>query len=159
MKTPLFSKKMARRLDVAKTLGKSLELLALILGAAAGALLMLIRGPLVRFSGLEGEAAALLEMMVPICAVYCIGRSYNATMISGVFCSGGDTRFGVILDTITMWLIVLPLSYAAAFIFRWPAGMIYMFLNLDEFVKMVPSALRMRRYRWLKNLTISETTP
>ena len=68
MKTPLLSKKMARRLDAAKTLGKSLELLALILGAAAGALLMLIRGPLVRFSGREGEAAALLEMMVPICA-------------------------------------------------------------------------------------------
>ena len=146
----------AGRLDAAKTLGKSLELLALILGAAAGALLMLIRGPLVRFSGLEGEAAALLKMMIPICAVYCIGRSYNATMISGVFCSGGDTRFGVILDTITMWLIVLPLSYAAAFVFKWPALVIYMFLNLDEFVKMIPSALRMRQYKWLKNLTRSE---
>ena len=146
----------AGKLDEAKSLGKSLELLSLVLGAAAGALLMLIRGPIVRFSGLEGEAAALLEMMVPICAVYCIGRSYNATMISGIFCSGGDTRFGVILDMVTMWLIVLPLSYAAAFVFRWPALVIYMFLNLDEFVKMLPSALRMRRYKWLKNLTRSE---
>lgn len=146
----------AGRLDEAKTLGRSLEWLALILGAAAGVLLMLIRGPIVRFSGLEGEAGALLEMMVPICAVYCIGRSYNATLISGVFCSGGDTRFGVILDTITMWLIVLPLSFLAAFVFRWPAVVIYMFLNLDEFVKMIPSAARLRQYKWLKNLTRSE---
>ncbi len=146
----------AGRLDSAKALGRALELLALILGAAAGALLMLIRGPIMYFSGLEGEAGALLEMMVPICAVYCIGRSYNATMISGVFCSGGDTRFGVILDTITMWLIVLPLSFAAAFVFNWPAVVIYMFLNLDEFVKMIPSAVRFRQYKWLKNLTRSE---
>jgi len=51
---------------------------------------------------------------------------------------------------------VLPLSYAAAFVLRWPAVVIYMFLNLDEFVKMVPSALRFRRYRWLKNLTRGE---
>jgi len=146
----------AGRLDEAKALGRALELLSVLLGAAAGLLLMLMRGPVVRFCGLEGEAAKLLEMMIPICSVYCIGRSYNSCLISGIFCAGGDTRFGVVLDTVTMWLIVLPLSYAAAFVLRWPAVVIYMFLNLDEFVKMVPSALRFRRYRWLKNLTRGE---
>ena len=146
----------AGRLDEAKTLGKALEMLSLILGAAAGLVLMLLRGPIVRFSSLGGEAASLLDMMIPICAVYCIGRSYNSTLISGIFCAGGDTRFGVVLDTVTMWLIVLPLAYAAAFVFRWPAVVIYLFLNLDEFVKMIPSALWLRRYRWLKNLTRSE---
>ena len=143
----------AGRLDSARALGKSLELLSLILGASAGALLLLIRGPVAALSGLTGEARALLEMMIPICAAYCIGRSYNGTLISGIFCAGGDTRFGVVLDTITMWLIVLPLAYAAAFVFCWPAPVIYVFLNLDEFVKMIPSALRLRRYKWLKNLT------
>lgn len=143
----------AGRLREAKSLGRTLMWLSLILGAAAGALLMLIRMPVVRLSGLEGEAARLLEMMIPICAVYCIGRSYNSCLISGVFCAGGDTRFGVILDTITMWVIVLPLSYLAAFVMRWPSVVIYMFLNLDEFVKMIPSAWRFTRYRWLRNLT------
>ena len=143
----------AGRLEEAKSLGRGLELLSFVLGAAAGLVLMLIRVPLIRFSGLEGEAADLLDMMIPICAVYCIGRSYNSCLICGVFWAGGDTRFGVILDTITMWLIVLPLSYAAAFVFKWPAVVIYLFLNLDEFVKMIPSAVWMRRYHWLKNLT------
>lgn len=146
----------AGHLEEARALGKGLELLSFLLGAAAGLVLMLIRAPLVRFCGLEGEAAALLNMMIPICAVYCIGRSYNSCLICGVFWAGGDTRFGVILDTVTMWLIVLPLSYASAFIFKWPAAAIYLFLNLDEFVKMIPSAIWMRRYHWLKNLTRSE---
>lgn len=146
----------AGRLAQAKTLGRMLAWLSIILGALAGLLLMAVRAPVVALSGLTGEAARLLEMMIPICAVYCIGRSYNSTLISGVFCAGGDTRFGVVLDTITMWLIVLPLSYAAAFVFRWPAVVIYMFLNLDEFVKMIPSAVRFGRYRWLKNLTRSD---
>ena len=148
----------AGRLDQAKTLGKSLELLSLFFGAAAGLLLMLLRAPIVRFSSLEGTAQSLLQMMIPICAVYCIGRSYNSTLISGIFCAGGDTRFGVVLDSVTMWLIVLPLAYASAFVFKWPAMVIYMFLNLDEFVKMVPSALWFRRYKWLKNLTRSENS-
>lgn len=146
----------AGRLDEAKSLGRTLELLSLVLGALAGALLMLVRGPVAALSGLEGTARDLLDMMIPICAVYCIGRSYNSTLISGIFCAGGDTRFGVVLDTVTMWVIVLPLAYAAAFVFRWPAVVIYLFLNLDEFVKMIPSALWFRRYRWLRNLTREE---
>jgi len=32
------------------------------------------------------------------------------TDISGIFCAGGDTKFGFICDTITMWLIVVPLG-------------------------------------------------
>lgn len=143
----------AGRMDEARSLGKTLLWLSLFLGAAAGALLMLIRGPVTVLSGLTGNAAQLLAMMLPINALYCVGRSFNSCLISGIFCAGGDTRFGVILDLITMWVIVLPLSYLSAFVFDSPPLVIYAFLNLDEFVKMIPSAWRFTRYRWLRNLT------
>ncbi len=145
----------AGNLQEAKSLGNALSALSLLMGAAAGLLLMAIRMPIVRFSGLMGEAAALLHMMLPVNALYCIGRSYNGCIISGVFCAGGDTRFGVVLDTITMWVIVVPMSCLAAFVFKWPPLVIYIFLNLDEFVKMIPTAIRFSRYRWLRNLTRS----
>lgn len=143
----------AGRMKEAKSLGRMLMLLSLLLGAAAGLLLMAARRPILLFSGLEDNAADLLMMMIPVNALYCIGRSYNSCLISGVFCAGGDTKFGVVLDTITMWMIVLPLSYIAAFVMKWPSLIVYIFLNLDEFVKMIPAALRFYRYRWLKNLT------
>lgn len=143
----------AGRMDEAKSLGKMLLWLSLIMGMAAGALLMMIRGPVLALCGLTGSAAELLVMMLPINALYCIGRSFNSCLISGIFCAGGDTRFGVILDLITMWVIVLPLSYLAAFVLDLPPLVIYAFLNLDEFVKMLPSAWRFTRYRWLRNLT------
>lgn len=143
----------AGRMDAAKSLGKTLLWLSLIMGAAAGALLMLVRTPVIALSGLTGEAAGLLSMMLPINALYCIGRSFNSCLISGIFCAGGDTRFGVFLDLITMWVIVLPLSYLAAFVLDCRPIVIYAFLNLDEFVKMIPSAWRFSRYRWLRNLT------
>jgi len=143
----------AGRMKEAKSLGRMLMLLSLLMGAAAGVLLMSVRRPILLFSGLEGNAADLLMMMIPVNALYCIGRSYNSCLISGVFCAGGDTKFGVVLDTITMWMIVLPLSYMAAFVMKWPPLVVYIFLNLDEFVKMIPAALRFYRYRWLKNLT------
>ena len=145
----------AGRMEEAKSLGKTLLWLSLIMGTAAGLLLMMIRGPVLALCGLTGSAAELLVMMLPINALYCIGRSFNSCLISGIFCAGGDTRFGVVLDLITMWVIVLPLSYLAAFVFDLPPLVIYVFLNLDEFVKMLPAAWRFTRYRWLRNLTRS----
>lgn len=145
----------AERMEEAKSLGKTLLWLSLIMGTAAGLLLMMIRGPVLALCGLTGSAAELLVMMLPINALYCIGRSFNSCLISGIFCAGGDTRFGVVLDLITMWVIVLPLSYLAAFVFDLPPLVIYVFLNLDEFVKMLPAAWRFTRYRWLRNLTRS----
>lgn len=143
----------AGRMDAARSLGKTLLWLSLLMGAAAGALLMLIKAPVVAFAGLSESASALLAMMLPINALYCVGRSFNSCLISGVFCAGGDTRFGVVLDLITMWVIVLPLSYLSAFVLDSPPLVIYAFLNLDEFVKMIPAAWRFTRYRWLRNLT------
>ena len=145
----------AGRMESARSLGKTLLWLSLLMGAAAGALLMLVRTPVLLLSGLTGEAASLLSMMLPINALYCIGRSFNSCLISGIFCAGGDTRFGVYLDFITMWIIVLPLSYLSAFVFDCRAIVIYAFLNLDEFIKMIPSAWRFGRYKWLRNLTRS----
>jgi len=146
----------AGRMQEAKALGKSLEVASLVLGVLAGLVLMLIRRPVIALCGLEGEAATLLHQMIPICAAYCVGRSYNSCLISGIFCAGGDTRFGLILDAITMWVLVLPAALLAAFVWKLPPVLVYFFLNTDEFYKMPPSAWRLRRYRWLRNLTRHE---
>lgn len=149
----------AGRLDEARRLGRLLQKLSLVLGVAAGLVFMSIRTPVLHLCNLEGEALRLLKMMIPICALYCIGRSYNSCLISGIFCAGGDTRFGVVVDAVTMWVIVVPLSYLAAFRFGWPPAAIYMVLNLDEFVKMIPSAWWFSRYRWVRNLTRDTQSP
>ena len=91
--------------------------------------------------------------MLIVNAVYCIGKSFNASMVSGVFCAGGDTRFGLVCDAVFMWCVILPAGYLAAFVWQWPPMAVYIVLCMDEFVKMPFVALRFRKYKWLKNLT------
>ncbi len=139
--------------DNARWVGKRIFSGSLILGAASGLLLLLLYYPCRAVVPLEGNALEMFRGMLIVNAVYCIGKSFNASMVSGVFCAGGDTRFGLVCDAVSMWCVILPAGYLAAFVWQWPPMAVYMVLCMDEFVKMPFVALRFRKYKWLKNLT------
>ena len=65
-----------------------------------------------------------------------IGKSASSVTIGGIFCTGGDTRFGLICDAINMWLVIVPMGVLAAFVFKWPVMVVYFLLNLDEITKL-----------------------
>ena len=46
---------------------------------------------------------------------FVIAQAVNTTLVVGVFRSGGDTRFGLILDVSTMWGFSILLGAVAAF--------------------------------------------
>ena len=47
-----------------------------------------------------------------------VGEGINTCLICGCFRGGGDTRFGMIVDTIFMWLVAVPLTFLAAYVFQ-----------------------------------------
>ncbi len=142
--------------ESARWVGRKMFSGSLLLGAASGLLLLPLYWPCMAISRLDGEAAELFKWMLVINAVYCIGKSFNASMVSGLFCAGGDTRFGLVCDTIAMWGVILPAGYIAAFVLGLPPIAVYAVMCMDEFVKLPFVAHRFRKYRWLKNLTRAE---
>ncbi len=127
--------------------------LALLCGIAGGILILLTRPLLLHAVPLTGTALGYLAVMLVIDAYYVIGKSINATVIVGVFCAGGDSRFGLLNDALVMWGFSVPLGLLCAFVFRFPAMVVYFVLCLDEFVKMPFIYWHYRRFAWLKNIT------
>jgi len=137
----------------AKKAGNSLYLYALIFGTLAGATVLLIK-PLV-FSVIELNSVSrdYLNTMLIVCSVYCVGKSLNSTVIGGIFCAGGDSKFGFWCDTIVMWGIIIPLGFLCAFVWHVSPIILYIVLCLDEFIKLPVALFRFRQYRWLNNIT------
>lgn len=143
----------AGRLALAKAAGDKLRFWSVVLGALAGLLILAVRPQCLHTVDLSSGAAELLDGMLLISALYCIGKSFNSTMVGGIFCAGGDTKFGLICDTISMWAVILPAAWICAFGLKLEPIWIYLVLSLDEFVKMPFVAAHYKRYRWLTNLT------
>ena len=146
----------AGNLALAKEYGRKLCRLSVISGAASGALLLAFSPLFLRFAALNSQAEEYLKWMFFICSYYLIGKSINSTTIGGIFSAGGDTRFGLVCDTITLWCITVPLGCIAAFVLNWPVLAVYFVLNLDEIVKLPVVYKHYKEYLWVKDLTRKE---
>lgn len=144
-------------LETAKKYGSLLCKISLITGAVSG-LFILLSSPLVLMftTSLTEQAHAYLQIMLYICSYYMIGKSINSTVIAGIFCAGGDTKFGLICDAVTMWIIIIPLGAFAAFILHLPILAVYFLLNLDELLKLPAVYRHYKQYKWVKNLTTNQ---
>ena len=148
----------ANNLDTAKRYGGKMVRLSYISGAITAAILVALTPVIRQLAELSPQSQEYLNWMIVVCAINLIGMSHNSAVISGIFPAGGDTRFGFICDTITLWVIVVPLGFLAAFVWKLPIWVTYIFINMDEWVKMPAVWHHYLKYKWVKNLTVQEET-
>ncbi len=140
-------------LEDAKKAGGSFVRFSIIVGVISGFILLAITPALLAFVNLEGTAHFYLKIMMFYASYYIIGNSLNSTIIGGIFPAGGDTKFGMWCDIITLWCVVVPMGMIGAFVLKLPVLAVAFILTLDEFVK-IPAVYRhYMKYTWVKNIT------
>lgn len=134
--------------------GNRLFKLAVFAGAVSGLILLAVSPVLRIFTGsLSAQAHSYLKNMMYICTYYMIGKSVNATVIAGVFCAGGDTKFGLKCDAVTMWVILIPIGMITAFVLKLPIMVVYFIVSMDEIIKLPAVYRHYKKYNWVRNLT------
>ena len=143
----------AGHLEDAET-GGVLSLRLTVAAGALGGILVGLATPLIlRYAAVSDTAAGYLKIMLLINTYYIMGAAVNTTLIAGLFRAGGDSRFGLICDTIDMWVYAVPLGFLAAFVFKLPPMVVYFLLCTDEFVKWPWVLSHYRSKKWLNNIT------
>ena len=134
--------------------GGVLSLRLTVAAGALGGILVGLATPLIlRYAAVSDTAAGYLKIMLLINTYYIMGAAVNTTLIAGLFRAGGDSRFGLICDTIDMWVYAVPLGFLAAFVFKLPPMVVYFLLCTDEFVKWPWVLSHYRSKKWLNNIT------
>lgn len=145
------------KLKQAREYGNRLFRLAVFTGAVSGLILLAVSPVLNIFTGsLSVQAHSYLKNMMYICTYYMVGKSVNATVIAGIFCAGGDTKFGLKCDAVTMWVVLIPAGMLAAFVFKLPVMAVYFIISMDEVIKVPAVYAHYKKYRWVRNLTENE---
>lgn len=132
---------------------KTLQLMFIIIGILTSVLLFLLRMPILSAYDLSPETEYMAGQFILVLCVTCIGTAYQMPVIVGIIRGGGDSRFVFINDLISIWGIVLPLSFVAAFVLGWEPYIIVFCLNSDQIFKCAAAAIRVNGYKWVKKLT------
>ncbi|MGN1167565.1 MAG: MATE family efflux transporter [Lachnospiraceae bacterium] len=137
----------------AKAYAKRFAILSLILGMIGG-FAILIFGPVAaNMLALSETSQKYLRFMFFVMSYFVVGQAFNTTMVCGVFRSGGDTKFGLYMDVLTMWGCSILIGAAAAFYFHASVPIVYAILMSDEIIKVPICFYRYRKYKWLKDVT------
>lgn len=143
----------ADRLQEAKEVGETLTKTAIIAGIVSGLVLIDLSPFITKMVDLTPTARGYLQKMLLISSYYIAGKSVNCMTIGGIFAAGGDSKFGMLCDSVTLWCIIVPLGGICAFILKLPVMIVYFVLNLDEIIKLPVVYKHYKKYKWIKNLT------
>ncbi len=141
------------RLDRAKEDASSIVRVAIFSGIISGFVLLCMSPFVPGLVDITEVAVGYLRVMLLINIAYQMGQIINTVLIASIFRCGGNSKFGMFLDIITMWFFAVPLGLISAFVLKLPPLIVYILMCTDEFAKMPFAVKHYLKGGWVKNIT------
>ena len=131
-----------------------LQRIFVLVGVCGGALLFLIRIPILSlYRGFDPATYRLADHFLMILSIVAVGMAYQMPCNVGIIKGGGQTLYTMIQDLVSIWCIVLPVSMLAAFVFDAKPETVVFCLNSDQLFKCIPAFIMVNYGKWVKKLT------
>jgi putative MATE family efflux protein len=140
--------------DLAWKLSLRLIKISCVLSIIATAFMILLMKPMGSFYNITPETKILLERSIFVIAIYLLPRNINYLLNVGILRSGGDSKYAMLLDVITVWGIAVPLSFVAVLVWGLPIYWVIGIVYAHEIIKILFLIHRYRTRKWLKNVIV-----
>lgn len=104
------------------------------------------------FTGLSNELQQQSSEVLLILVCLMPSNALSLVFLVGVFRAGGATKFNLVIDVITSWLIAIPLALLAAFYWQLSVFWVIAILLSSELVKTSTCLWFYQSKRWVKAL-------
>ena len=140
-------------MDKVRQYARTMQVMFVCIGIASGLLLFVIRTPILSLYKLEPETRQMADQFLRILCIVLVTMSYQMPTNTGIIRGGGDSKFIMKLDLISIWGIVIPLSFIMAFAVKASPIVVICCLNADQVFKCVPAFIKVNYGHWAKKLT------
>lgn len=140
-------------MKLVKIYSSLMQRIFLMIGIGGGILLFFIRIPILHLYNLSPDTMRMANQFLMILCVIFVGMSYQMPTNNGIIRGGGNPMFVVKMDLVSIWMIVLPLSFVMAFVVKAPPAVVVCCLNADQIFKCVPGYLMSHYGNWIRKLT------
>ena len=132
---------------------RRLQKMFVVIGIVSGVFLYFLRIPVLSFYDLAPETREMANRFLIILSVICVTMSYQMPTNNGIIRGGWNAMFVVRMDLISIWCIVIPLSFFMAFVVKASPVVVVCCLNADQVFKCIPAFLEVNYGKWVKKLT------
>ncbi|AEC03047.1 MATE family efflux transporter [Parasphaerochaeta coccoides] len=129
----------------------------IIIGIACGVLMGLVMAATAPFLPRIFNVSPALRVMTTrtllVISLLMPLKAITGTLIVGILRSGGDTRFSMLVEMGSVWLIGVPCTFLGALVLKWDIWSVYLLVSLEEIAKAIVGLLRVRSGKWINNVT------
>ena len=141
------------RMKDLKAYARTMQILFVMIGITAGIILYFLRIPILALYTLDESTMALADHFLIILSVITVTMSYQMPTNVGIIKGGGSTKYCMFMDLISIWIIVLPISFYMAFFAGASPETVIWCLNADQIFKCVPAFIKCNFGTWAHKLT------
>lgn len=114
--------------------------------------LFLVRNIIVNMYNFDPQTNLMLERSLIVFAIYMTPKMFTYMFICGILRSGGDTKFCMYLDLISIWIIGVPLAFFSVLVLKLPIYYVLAVVFSEELFKLVIVLKRYYSRKWINNL-------
>lgn len=131
----------------------TLVLLALVIGALAGAFIVAIAPAVVDYYKIATETYDVAMELMDAVGIIVVFMMTGSILTKGILRGGGDTRFLMAADIVFLWAVSVPLGYLGSQVWGWRPFWILFALRIDHLLKSLLCLWRMRTGKWMKKIS------
>lgn len=140
------------RLDLVKEYTARIIRIILLLGGIMTLALLLFKGPILGLYKLEGSTHETTNYLLTMTAFIIPVRFMNILYIVGIFRGGGDTKYSLMAETLSLWGVGVPLVAVSALVLGMPVEVVFTLSLSEELVKLVICTPRYRSMKWIRKV-------
>lgn len=145
------------KVDTAFNYSKKFIKITLIFSIALSILLFLLRGQIISFFNLADTTNYYLNKALIVFCFYFTPKMFTYIFICGILRAGGDTKFCMFVDIISIWFIGVPLSFFAVLVLHLPVHLVMAVVFSEEILKLFIVLKRYSSKKWINNLIVDYT--
>lgn len=139
-------------LDTIKPFSLRVQRFFLLTGLATGLFVFFTKGFLISLYAISPEAVITAAQLLIVHSITIAGTSYQMPTLAGLVKAGGNISFVFRMDTIFVFLVVIPSSIIASALGA-PPWAVFACLKCDQVLKCLVAVVVINRFKWVKNLT------
>ena len=137
---------------------KKAQIIFVVIGILTGAVIQFSKLPFISVYNLSANAISEAKAFINVLSVTAPATAYQSACLFGILKNGGDSAFVFKVEALSVFCAVLPAALIAWRLGFSPAT-VFAALKCDQPIKCIPAAIRVNKFKWIKNITEREKRP
>lgn len=137
------------KLDKVMNLGNLFIIINFLVAIPLSIILALMADIVPVWFSFSAETTKITKQAIYLCAIFLSFRTLEFFMTVGILRGGGDSKFFLYLQTITLWVFGVPVVFIMAKYFNASAMSIFLVVLIEEVIRDIGCYIRFKSGKWI----------